>query len=115
MSKVQLFFQLFVSSVTGFDLIFPIVLRTCILLIGLEFKKGKMVSVDFGWSVLPIFNEEGFVNHGAFQVPLFTGNPTLVSNAYNIVAVVTFRELKWSVYRTTTKALEIILMSKHVF
>ena len=45
----------------------------------LDLKKGEMNLIDAGWTVIPIFNEKGHVNHGAFRLPVFTGTPTLVS------------------------------------
>ena len=32
-----------------------------------------------GWTILPLFNGDGYVEHGFFQLPLFEGTPSRVS------------------------------------
>ena len=39
-------------------------------------KGGEFSMVEYGWSVLPIFYEEGYVRSGVYQLPLLQGSPT---------------------------------------
>jgi hypothetical protein len=39
-------------------------------------KKDTLVLENLGWTVLPVFNENGFVRNDGFYLPFFTGVPT---------------------------------------
>ena len=37
-------------------------------------KKGSMIPKTIGWTVLPIFNQSGYVQSGVYQLPIFKGS-----------------------------------------
>ena len=39
-------------------------------------KAGVLTMEEYGWTVLPIFYEEGYVRSGVYQLPLLQGSPT---------------------------------------
>ncbi|CAG9322879.1 unnamed protein product [Blepharisma stoltei] len=39
-----------------------------------SFAKQKPEVVDVGWTILPVFSEDGYINSGIYQLPLFKGS-----------------------------------------
>ncbi len=45
------------------------------------------VAEAMGWTVLHLFNEDGYTNHGLYQLPLYQNEPTKVCDCFVIVCI----------------------------